>query len=314
MSAASHHSRRGVTLVEVLVTIAILGVLLAISLPAVQSSREASRRAECQSRLHQLAVGVTSFHAARNRVPHGHLFEFGETGPRSRAWSWIAEVLPYIGENTLYRGAEIPRTRLQETDIFDKGLSELRCPSDGFSSGEPFDRCGNLRGISFGLTSYQAVEGSNWGQDKSLNIERLNTPWVFKGANGSYDGQDEGDGIMLRSGWRRPIAFRHVHDGLSHTFMLGESLPEQNHWCCAWVYANNTHGTCAIPPNTARAFDAPIAPSDFHNSRSFRSDHPGGVNFALADGAVRYVADGVEFELYRATATIAGRDKPLAAE
>lgn len=299
----------GFTLVETLVVIGIVGVLAALLLPAVFASREASRRGACQSKLHQLALAIDQFHAAQKRFPHGCLFGPHRTGSESSAWSWIAEVLPQLEQAELYRAAKIPRRIIRESGIFDQPLSFLRCPSDPFSRDKPFWSCGNLEGLPFALTNYQAVEGSNWGQDKSQNMEDIGSPWRHRGANGSFDGQDEGDGMMLRSGYRRPARQRDVQDGLAHTLMLGENLPEKNHWCCAWVYANNTHGTCAIPPNLDELDGAPISPGAWPNSAGFRSLHGGGLNFACGDGSVHFVANAIDLELYRSLATIAGGEQ-----
>ena len=82
----------------------------------------------------------------------------------------------------------------------------------------------------------------------SPGVDYIGTLWPNPGANGSEDGLENGDGIMWRSDYRQPVQDRDVTDGLSHTFLIGEDLPQQNLWC-SWPYANNAYGTCAIPPN-----------------------------------------------------------------
>jgi len=101
------NSRRGFTLVELLVVIAIIAILVALLLPAVQSSREAGRRASCSNKLRQLALGVLNFESAQQRYPSG-----GETkatdcplsgssavdgGP-----SWSVLILPYCEGQAIY--------------------------------------------------------------------------------------------------------------------------------------------------------------------------------------------------------------------
>jgi prepilin-type processing-associated H-X9-DG protein len=75
-----------------------------------------------------------------------------------------------------------------------------------------------------------------------------------------------------------------VTDGLRNSFMLGEDLPGQTQRC-SLPYANNTTGTCVIPPNLIHAAPGNINWS-WQNNESFRSRHPGGLLFAFADGSV----------------------------
>lgn len=132
---------------------------------------------------------------------------------------------------------------------------------------------------------------------------QLSTQWAHQGINGSYDGLDDGDGAMFRSDYRVDTGKSHIRDGTSNTFLLGEDVPSENAWL-SWPYANNAYGTCAIPPNL-RIADI----LDFPNTWSFRSNHPSGLNFAMADGSVRWISNAIELSAYRALATIAGQEQ-----
>jgi prepilin-type processing-associated H-X9-DG protein len=112
----------------------------------------------------------------------------------------------------------------------------------------------------------------------------------------------KGDGILWRSDIDYRITKNHVLDGLSTAFLLGEDLPEANRWC-SWPYSNNAYGTCAIPPNFTFA-----DPNWWPNTWSFRSHHPGGLQFAFADGSVRFVQETIALQVYRALATRRGKE------
>ncbi len=302
MNRVGLHARSAFTLIELLVVMTVIGILIALIVPAVQAAREAARRASCQNKLRQLALAANSFHNDHDRFPPGQCGgEYG-FGPDSRSWSWLARVLPHLEEKELFDQADIPRQTLRESGIADRQVAAFLCPSDPSSWEGPRTDAGNLEGFAVGQTNYKGVSGANWGSDGSQNSNNIGTLWPNPGANGSWDGLQKGDGLMWRSDILRPLGARHVRDGLSHTLMIGEDLPRKNRWC-SWPYANNAYGTCAIPPNFT--YDDP---NWWPNTHSFRSAHPGGLNFALADGSVHFIEQGIELEVYRALATRAGKE------
>ncbi|HTU93359.1 MAG TPA: DUF1559 domain-containing protein, partial [Gemmataceae bacterium] len=126
-----------------------------------------------------------------------------------------------------------------------------------------------------------------------------------QGTNGSFDGLNDGDGAMFRTDILEPRGMLSITDGLSNTFLIGEDIPALNNWC-SWPYATHAYGTCAIPPNAVQANGQPFNPNDWYNNHSFRSQHPGGLQFAFADGSVHFVATTINLNLYRALATIQG--------
>jgi prepilin-type processing-associated H-X9-DG protein len=110
---------------------------------------------------------------------------------------------------------------------------------------------------------------------------------------------------MFRTDILAPRRLLAITDGLSNTFLIGEDVPALNNWC-SWPYATHAYGTCAIPPNAVRSNGKPFDPNDWYNNHSFRSRHPGGLQFAFADGSVHFVAAAINLDLYRALATIQG--------
>ncbi len=274
--------------------IAIIGVLISLLIPAIQAAREAGRRAACQNNLAQIALAVQQFSGEQGRYPPGQCWGTIGFGADAKAWSWLARILPYCEENALYRQGDVPEKTLRESGIMDQRVRLFLCPTDSYSCLGPRENAGDLHAVPVGQTNYKGVSGANWGADASLNTDDIGTLFPNPGKNGSWDGQDDGDGILWRCDYQAGIREANVTDGLSHTFLAGEDLPEKNIWC-SWPYANNAYGTCAIPPNYSykNSYWWP-------NTSSFRSAHPGGLNFSLADGSTHFINADIDMATYRA--------------
>src|SRR3954471_25093498 len=96
--------RGGMTLVELLVVIAIIGALAALLFPAVQSAREASRRAECQNNLRQIGAALHAYHASHDQFPVGCIDKrVPKTNPNGKQLAWSAMILSELGEAALAR-------------------------------------------------------------------------------------------------------------------------------------------------------------------------------------------------------------------
>ena len=296
-------TRLAFTLVELLVVVAVIAMLVALLLPAVNAAREAANRVGCTNKIRQLALAAENYHSAQGVFPPGRFLGRYKSGPESKAWSWIAMSLPFMEEQALYDQGEIPMSTLQESSAPAAFIEALICPSAAGDYSQPQLEAGNLGNeLPVGHTTYKGVSGANWGADGSLREKSVRTPFRNEGTNGSFDGLAEADGIMWRSDITRKMSHRRIIDGASKTFLVGEDLPRFNIWS-SWPYSNNAYGTCAIPPN-----HTPEDRNWQYESYSFRSDHPGGLNFALADGSVRFVDDGIDVAIYRAMATRNGEE------
>jgi prepilin-type N-terminal cleavage/methylation domain-containing protein/prepilin-type processing-associated H-X9-DG protein len=300
--------RRGFTLVELLVVIAIIGILIALLLPAVQAAREAARRSECKNKQKQLALACHNFHDTyRKFPPNGH---HGVWNNSSRGWSWIAQALPFMEQGNLYEKLDAGNFTLRMDSTLSDGtiakqtiLETVRCPSD--IAGEIVNDCANLG--SGAPTSYKGVAGSNW----AWGDHNISNP------GGTNNGLDRGNGILDRAIVNAlnltqkdttflEIRFASVTDGTSNTFLIGESSNEFSSHTGFWGYFNGATGTCAIPLNYKKP-DGTLWPrSDWGRNYSFHSYHPGGANFALADGSVTFVPDNIDIAVYRGLATRSG--------
>jgi prepilin-type N-terminal cleavage/methylation domain-containing protein/prepilin-type processing-associated H-X9-DG protein len=293
------------TLVELLVVLAIIAVLIALLIPAVQKVREAAARMNCSSNLKQIAIATHGYHDTHGAFPVDSLTAFGSDYP---TWSWLARVLPFIEQNNLSAQANIPVNTLYESrSLAADQIKVFLCPSDTADLAGPRSDAADLGQypggpvippfIDAGQTNYKGVSGANWMWG--------DPQWHNPGTNGSWDGLAHGDGLFYRGDYLSPKRMTDVTDGTSNTFMIGEDVPVKNHWC-SWPYANNAVGTCAIAPNARRANGTEYSSNDWMNVYSFRSRHPNGLQFAYADGSVHFIDNSIDLATYRAMATIQG--------
>jgi len=291
------------TLIELLVVIAIIGLLIALLLPAVQFARESARRTECQSKLRQLGVAVHLFHDANRQLPANQYGDydapsaFGGYSQASQSWSFLSRLLPYLDNEQLLLTGGIPSTPLQNSSALAQPIPMFLCPSDNASTIKVRNETSHymLTGIPVGLTNYKGVMGSNLCYGAWYNVS----------ADGDCECWYKGDGMFFPMDWEQPKGLGSIHDGTSNTLMIGEDTwYEANAYGqgFAWAHAVETSLTCAIPPNNRRT--PPNVPNDFAELIGFKSKHPGGVTFTLADGSTRFVASTIALRTYRAMGTI----------
>jgi len=322
--ARQHMRLTGFTLVELLVVIAIIGVLVALLLPAVQTAREASRRTKCTNNLRQLALACHNHHDVTGTLPrdgnsvdpvalqNSHGNGTGCCNQNVATWSWIARTLPYFEQKALYDSANIPVSILnaqQSLPVIAAVIQGLQCPSDG-TRPRTRTNSANLNGLTSGMTCYKGVSGANWGADRYPVENSFATPYSNPAVDGSYNGLENGDGLFWRADMRKgTMRLAEITDGTSNTYMIGEDVPEFIRWN-EWAHPNGANGTCAIPPQTGNLVGDPrTGTPDFGNwptRYSFRSRHPSGLHFALADGSVRFVSNNIPLLIYRQMATRAG--------
>jgi type II secretory pathway pseudopilin PulG len=243
--------RSGFTLVELLVLIAIIGLLVGLLLPAVQSARESARRTHCSNRLKQLATAVLQYESSSNMLPPGGLVWSGDLNPalptwpyRSptnslNSWAWQYFVLPFMEEMKLFgdgaiQGSESPDTAQRGLRITARGTNYLRCPSDVA-----------VRTDKASWTNYAASAGP---QSATNAYPGCNAPW-----NGSYANRPDlgyvsanpigqipnslanvrglfSSVVTGSANWKGNVRITTatVPDGLSKTLMLGETIPREN--------------------------------------------------------------------------------------
>jgi prepilin-type N-terminal cleavage/methylation domain-containing protein/prepilin-type processing-associated H-X9-DG protein len=311
-------SRRAFTLVELLVVIAMIGVLVALLLPAVQAAREAGRRSQCQNQIRQLAIAAHNFHDVRGAFPPGVWQLSFVPAPKFRGVSLFVELLPYIEQGNLAEGWDrvdpLNNTAGAANSRTAKKLSLLICPSDVI----PLNPVDTGSGRWYGLTSY----GGNGGSRSYDPQFATNDGIFFVIGPGSQTAPSTG-----------PVKMADVLDGLSNTALFCERCHfDPNHDSFAanvsapmgqFVNPMGMMGWWAPSGGRLAAGDVTLsacAPTNFrtpapfaqgssmsppatdynsylyYNDRkvcAFSSLHPGGANFALGDGSTRFIAQTI---------------------
>jgi prepilin-type processing-associated H-X9-DG protein len=275
--------RSAATLVELLVVASVLAAVVGLTLSAVQKVRGAAARVACQNNVRQLALALHQRHDAAGRLPPGTV---GPRADRHRHMGWVTHLLPYLDQPALWGQAE---------------AAYRSTPSFSQRPGHP------------GLSHVLPVAGCP-ADDRTRSAQRyLNLKVAvgsFLGVGGR--GYDSRDGVLYADS---AVRLTDIRDGLSATLMIGERpacADIRFGWWYAGIGQNQSgamdHWLGASHENrTGRAVTDPRCPpgpypfrrgnpasvcSAFH----FWSLHPGGANFALADGSVRflpYAADPV---------------------
>jgi prepilin-type N-terminal cleavage/methylation domain-containing protein/prepilin-type processing-associated H-X9-DG protein len=319
----------GFTLVELLVVITIIGILIALLLPAVQAAREAARRMQCSNNLKQLALAMHGYHDACGGFPIGlTMSRTNLDGPYN---TWMVRVMAYLELNAAsdqwnftegYSGPpQGPGGTLVNLNILRTQFAVFSCPSDN-AAGRPFP--GGSGTAKYTRSNYVACfspdgtmtepQNPGWGGDTCNSSPSLN-PAKYRA-------------IFNVNVFRR---INDVTDGLSNTVAMSETIAGtdggstggndvRGMWWYGWGMQYTHHRT----PNTmipdavwsavasTHCVSTPEAPcnggSPCHSTIDYaaRSKHPGGVNLALGDGSVRFCSETVNLSIWQAVGSING--------
>lgn len=311
--------RSAFTLVELLTVIAVIGVLTALLLPAVQAAREASRRTKCANNLRQIALGLQSYHDVHLTLPYGNAYTL-QPYPKA-AYSWSTMVLPFLERQAHYDLFDFDFDAGDATNA--RGVTSVvptyLCPSDPLSASPVLDSrciCCNFGNASRSLALwYPGSVGPTRCNECPFCPIPAGTPdnWCCQGVNCGSNGDAAG---MFHRGVNA-VRFRDVLDGLSNTILNGETLPGENIHNAAFTrnmslsYTNvpiNTHATVDQMPKLGATDDSLHTTNPPERVMGFKSRHPGGAMFAFGDSAVRFIRDQIDYRLYCGLGSRAGAE------
>ncbi|WP_169977539.1 DUF1559 domain-containing protein [Tautonia rosea] len=297
---ATRPARLGFTLIELLVVIAIIGVLIALLLPAVQSAREAARRAQCTNNLKQLALAAQNYVDSNGVLPSHGFWQRNASNPAAVYYghSVFSSMLPFLEQGTIANAVNynLPAFGVGagggpvHWTVAAIGLNTLWCPSDTV---EPTPLQTGFYGTPTPGNPSTQHHLSYAGNSGTWPIFLSSTDSRFRSHIGNATGLVYHHSAMSLAG---------IRDGTSNTLLFGEKAhgildPAEAAgygWWNSGYWGDGTFDTM-FPMNAHRRLREGIEDGLwFIPVQAASSFHPGGCNFAFADGSVRFIKETVQ--------------------
>jgi prepilin-type N-terminal cleavage/methylation domain-containing protein len=312
--------RKAFTLVELLVVVAIIGVLIALLLPAVQSVREAGRRTQCVNNLRQIAQGCQNFASNRTYLPLGGMHSWsGDDNPDVSlgTWyrpgnmpadeqlpvGWAFQILPFIEEGNTLNEPDWEKVKHMTFSLY--FCPSRRGPTQSMKETDP--------GYLNGMMDYASATPSKTSDDTQAMID------FWKGAIWNVAPKQVYLGMIVRTQSCPPIGFNDVKDGASKTLLISEKFtPFDNYdgggpyyggqirkfegddrgWSDGWDY--DIVRSTGVPPMQDKSL--PAAEYNigvyWRESITFGSAHSGGIQAAFGDNSVRTISYEIDRDVF----------------
>jgi prepilin-type N-terminal cleavage/methylation domain-containing protein/prepilin-type processing-associated H-X9-DG protein len=283
---------KGFTVIELLVVIGLIVLLLSLALPAVHMAREASRHADCQNRMRQVALAVSNFHDRHKRLPR-------QQGHYSVLVHWFYLVLPDLEKSPLYDKIHSEIEQNQPWDSLSGSfltLPEFQCPSDPSAGMLRLHK----RGVVFSPSNYFGIVGTDYAKSNGV------FPDVHKPNRRFSDVTDGLSNTLLLS--ERPLTS--VEKPIVGVWQSSQEYGSQ--WLGvredfrSWVGSNSMyfyfHGRLTCPDTVGFAMGRLENECDQFHPWSL---HGSGANFAFADCSIQFVSTSIDERIIDAMATIA---------
>ena len=303
--------RHGFTLVELLVVVAIIGVLIALLIPAVQAAREASRRTQCQDHMRQIGMGVENHVAAKKKYPPGKKWSGPRKDPKTFDIAWSSYILDFVEQQTVRARIDfkVPFTDPRNLPATGEVIPIFLCPST--------TRVEEHRGEDHRLF------GLNVPGEGMACIDYLGSSGPDRKAKNSADGQEYGGqrGVLIGTKGLPnedvlieppSIEPKNITDGHSHTMMVTECTGRGVEMVDGEIKSLN--GAWASGGNVShidKQINERLPPDAWYKEAIF-TDHPTGANMVLCDGSVHYVANEVEERVIMALCSRDGEETNVA--
>ena len=263
------------TLVELLVVIAVIGVLVALLLPAVEAARESARQIHCGNNLRQIGVALHAYHESYDALPIGCVEKRTTKHPAGRQLAWSAALLPRLVQTPLWRQIDL--------------AAAYDSPRNAAAAG-----------TTIGVYLCPSAERLAAGREGAIVFSDANNPTAYRAAATDYGGNygaaqlsPSGNGVLV---FDRAIRFTEIRDGLSHTLGVVEDSGRGWQMDGEWINGENI-----------------LDMSGLINSQQHDdlwSDHPGLAMTLRCDGGVAPLSEGIEPAVLRAACTRDHEDNP----
>lgn len=333
----SRGKRSAFSMIELIVVMAILGIVIAVSLPALSQAREAARRTRCLNNLRNITFGLTQYDHFQDRLPAAGYYHDPPNGDGGPHHSWAVSILPHVDQSNLHERWDLdkPLGDAANSSLARSFIPIYSCPDDVSTSQGGHGDLSYVVNGGFGFTIRTGDGIGDCAVDWQGHRLDLNGDEAACTGDAALDALDqkrfEQTGLFFLENWRegetkRSHSIADILDGTSQTFLVSENVrtgydPNDPSASFANPDPYRTSFYVGNPCNSGRCTDGQI---DYARSNSGvsrinsglwsaegnspvpNSFHPGGVNMAYADGHLKFLSEEVDGAVYAALASPQG--------